>query len=77
MLVIVSSTFQHFCKGAISNRADPELKRRGCTLKVQDQKGGEVTNSCLSPTCIKVDKIFYSLIVNLVCTAFHVIALLE
>jgi len=47
--------------------ADPKLKRRGCILKVQDPaKGGKkVTNSCLSPTCIKVDKIFiYSLIVQ-------------
>ena len=28
-------------------KMDPELKMRGCTLKVEDKKGGEkVTNCC-------------------------------
>ena len=32
----------------------PELKSRGCTLKVEDQRGGR---SQTAVTCIKVDKL--------------------
>ena len=33
----------------------PELKRRGCTLKIEDQRG---ERSQIAVTCIKVDKLF-------------------
>jgi len=45
-------------KETMISGADPELKRRGCTLKgLRPKKAGKVTNSCLSPTYIKVDNI--------------------
>jgi len=44
---------------------DPEL---GMYLKGLTSKE-EVTNSCLSPTCIKIDTYLRSLIVNLLSTA--------